>query len=270
MPELTILIVGHTERAEFREALASLARLGRLMAATTIEEAVARLADGALAPDLIVVAQAFPGEFSAEALDRLRQLAPLARVLGLLGTWCEGETRTGKPWPGAIRVYWHEWQPRAEQELPQLSEGIGSSWSLPLTASEEERLLAQAEQPLEPRTGLIAIATRQFDMHDWLAAACRRRGSTTVWLRPPYVSPEGLTAAIFDATDCQGEELQQLRQLTATLSPAPVVVLMDFPRVEDRDRVLAAGAAAVVSKPLLIEDLFWRLDHVTGGRETVV
>jgi DNA-binding NarL/FixJ family response regulator len=269
MPELTILIVGHTERAEFREAHASLARLGRIVAAANIDEAVARLADGSLAPDLIVIVQAFPGEFSAEALDRLRQLAPLARVLGLLGAWCEGETRTGKPWPGAIRVYWHEWQPRAAQELPRLREGLGSSWALPLTASEEERFLALAEQPFEPRTGLIAIATLQFDMHDWLAAACRRRGSTTAWLRPPYVAPEGVTAAIFDATDCQGEELQQLRQLTAALGPTPVVVLMDFPRVEDRDRVLSAGAAAVVSKPLLIEDLFWQLDHVVGDRETV-
>jgi hypothetical protein len=32
--------------------------------------------------------------------------------------------------------------------------------------------------------------------------------------------------------------------------------------VEDRDRALAAGAAAVLAKPLLLEDLFWQLDAV--------
>ena len=36
---------------------------------------------------------------------------------------------------------------------------------------------------------------------------------------------------------------------------------MSFPRVEDRDRVLAAGAAALLSKPLLLDDLFWQLER---------
>ena len=50
-------------------------------------------------PDVIVVAQAFPGQFSHQAIDRLRRLAPLARMVGLMGSWCEGEMRTGSPWP---------------------------------------------------------------------------------------------------------------------------------------------------------------------------
>lgn len=263
MAELTILIVGNTRRAEFRDALASLARVGRIADASDIDAAERLLADGHCIPDLIVVAQAYPGEFSAEALDRLRRLAPLARVLGLLGTWCEGEVRTGKPWPAAVRVYWHQWLPRAEQELTLLCEGLGSSWALPLTASEEERFLALADQPLERRQGRIAIVTRQFDMHDWLAAACRRRGYSTLWLRPPYEPPgEVLAAAIFDTTECQGQELDQLQGVAMRLSPTPVVALLDFPRVEDRDRALMAGAAAVLSKPLLIEDLYWQLDQL--------
>lgn len=273
MAQLTLLFVGDSQRAEFREARASLERMGQVVDAPTLAAAQRRLGEGTLAPDLIVVAQAYPGQYAAEALDRLRRLAPLARVLGLLGSWCEGEVRTGKPWPAAIRVYWHQWLPRAEQELGQLGEGLGSSWALPLTASEEERFLALAEQPLETRQGRIALITPQFDMYDWLATACRRCGYATLWLRPPYErAEEDLVAAIFDTTECQGEDLAELRQLSTRLCPLPIVALLDFPRVEDRDRALSAGAAAVLSKPLLIEDLYWQLQRVMeiprSGTET--
>jgi CheY-like chemotaxis protein len=46
------------------------------------------------------------------------------------------------------------------------------------------------------------------------------------------------------------------------MGPAPIVALLNFPRVEDRDRALAAGAAAVLSKPVLVEDLLWQLRQI--------
>ena len=67
----------------------------------------------------------FPGQFSCEAIDRIRTRAPLARLVGLLGSWCEGEVRSGQPWPGTIRIYAHQWPGRAEQELKRLEqEGV--------------------------------------------------------------------------------------------------------------------------------------------------
>jgi hypothetical protein len=44
------------------------------------------LAGGETPADLIVVAQTVPGEFPAERVDSLRRLAPLARVVALLGS----------------------------------------------------------------------------------------------------------------------------------------------------------------------------------------
>ena len=55
---------------------------------------------GSLPPELIVMAQSRPGVFSAQWIERLRRSAPLAGVVALLGTWCEGETRSGRPAPG--------------------------------------------------------------------------------------------------------------------------------------------------------------------------
>jgi CheY-like chemotaxis protein len=258
------LLVGSADRSEFRDAQAVLDEFGVLVPARDIDSAVAVLADGQLVPDVIVVAQAYPGQFSPEALDRLRRLVPFARVLALLGSWCEGEMRTGDPWPAAIRIYWHQWLPRAHQELARLREGACSTWALPITASEEERLLLLADEPFQPRDGLIAIFTPQFDMHDWLAAACARRGYDTAWMRPSRPRRvENVRAAIFDGNDCRGKELQWLRDAAAMLSPIPTIALLDFPRVDDCRRALAAGARAVLSKPLLLEDLFWQIDRLT-------
>jgi len=264
--ELSILVVGRTERSEFRDALAPLAGRGSVAAVPDPASAAALLAEGEPAVDLIVIAQSHPGEFSAEAVDRLRGLAPLARIVALLGSWCEGETRTGRPWPGVIRVYWHQWPARAGQELDRLRAGVRSSWALPSTASEEERLLAFSDEPWPKREGLIGIVSRGFESQDWMAAACRRIGCQTVWLCPPSLPvPAQVAAILFDATDAQGEELRQLRSLAGSGPPAPILVLMDFPRAEDRDRVLAVGARAVLSKPFLVEDLFWHLDRVLAA-----
>ncbi len=263
MSDISILLVGDTDRSEFRQARASLDALGRVSSVPDAESAAAALAAGEVGPELIVVAQAFPNQFSEEAIDRLRRLAPLGRVLGLMGSWCEGEMRTGKPWPAAIRIYWHQWLPRCNRELRRMRRGECSAWGLPITATEEERLLLVADEPPPKRQGLVAIHARPFEMEDWLSAACRSRGLATVWLRPPHPARvEGATAAIFDGSDLRGGELEELKHLCGTLRPAPVIALLDFPRIEDYHRALNAGAAVVVSKPLHVDDLFWQLDRV--------
>ncbi|MGO8752456.1 MAG: hypothetical protein ACLQNE_41485 [Thermoguttaceae bacterium] len=263
----SILLLGDINRAEFDRALSAMEGLAKVTPAADIEAAAALLAESTTAADLIVVAQAYPGQYSVEAIERLRMLAPLARVVGLLGSWCEGEGRSGKPWPGAIRIYWHQWPARCRQELSLLCRGLASTWSLPPTAGEEERLLALDDYPLPAGDGLVVIYSLEFDMQDWLASACRRGGYSTVWLRPHQsIRVEGARAAIFDGTECLGDELAELGRLATIMGPAPVVALLNFPRVEDRDRALAAGAAAVLSKPVLVEDLLWQITESSCPR----
>jgi CheY-like chemotaxis protein len=264
--EISILLVGSTDRLEFRQARAVLDTLGEV-AATDAESACLALERGQVTPDVIVLAQAYPGQFSTEAVDRVRRLAPLARVVGLLGSWCEGETRSGQPWPAALRVYWHQWPAQAGQEMARVRAGTCPTWSLPITASEEERLLLLAEEPIAKREGLIVLWTPDFEMQDWLGAACARRGYSTAWFLPHRPVPaEQATAAVFDGNECRGEERSSLEQLADALGPVPIVALLDFPRVDGRDRALAAGAQAVLSKPFLIDDLFWQIDRLLKGR----
>jgi len=263
MSEISILLVGDTERREFGEARAALEPLGRVSHAADTSSAIAELAADRVNPDVIVLAQAYPGQFSARAIDRLRRLAPLTRVLGLLGSWCEGEMRTGQPWPATIRIYWHQWLPQCQRELDALGKGYCPAWGLPMTATDEERLLRPAVELLVGESGLVAIHSQWYEMYCWLSEACRRRGYSTIWLRPGgTIRLEGARAAIFDGTDCGRAEVDRLEQMAAALAPAPVVALLDFPRIEDHDRAIAAGAGAVMSKPLLLDDLFWQLNRL--------
>ena len=263
MAELVLLLVGDTTRPEFRQAEAPLKTFGRVARAPDVGAAVALLEEQQLSPDVIVVAQAFAGQFASEAIDRLRWLAPLARGVALLGTWCEGEMRSGRPWPAAVRVYWHQWSARCARELGRLAAGQICPWGLPATASEEERCLSNADEPEPPRTGRIAVHTPWFDMQDWLGRACRRRGYATLWFRPDApIEVSGVRAAIFDALALETGELRRLAHLAVAIQPAPGIALMDFPRADDVDRALDAGAAAVLSKPLWLDDLFWELDRL--------
>ncbi len=268
MSEISILLLGETDRPEFCDIRSTLESLGRVSRINELERAIVVLETGEVIPDVIVIAQSFPQQFSHGDIDRLRRLAPLSRILVLLGSWCEGETRSGQPLPAAIRIYWHQWHARAERELRRLIQRQCPSWGLPVTATEEERLLASAAQTPPRGQGLVAIHACVFAMACWLSDACRMCGYSTAWLRPPhYTQVEGAVAAIFDGSDLHGEELDQLRRLTNALGRAPVVVLLDFPRIEDERRAISAGAAAVLSKPLNLDDLFWQLDEAVGGSQ---
>jgi hypothetical protein len=76
---------------------------------------------------------------------------------------------------------------------------------------------------------------------------------------------EGAVALLWDSEDCgrhRGVELQRLR---VELGLLPLLALLDFPRIGDYSAVLAAGASAVLSKPLLVDDLLWSLEQVVGA-----
>jgi hypothetical protein len=288
---LSILFLGDATRPEFHESRANLERWGSIADFDDVDSATAALSDDRLSPDLVVLAQAFPGQFSHQVIDRLRRLAPLARLLGLMGSWCEGEMRSGSPWPATVRTYWHQWPARGGRQLRRLAMGQSCSWALPLTATDEERLLADAASPpcspkrvspmcatawnkqcrpgtplpppLVPCSGaLVVVYSHSREMADWLSAACRGRRLATIWQRDPvFAHVQGAMAAIFDGTDLCGDECDALRRVADALRPTPVIALLSFPRIDDHNRALSAGASTVLSKPLLVEDLLEALDR---------
>ena len=50
-----------------------------------------------------MIAEAAPGEHDRRAFDKLVRRLPLARVVRVVGSWCESERRRAGDWPGTWR-----------------------------------------------------------------------------------------------------------------------------------------------------------------------
>jgi hypothetical protein len=258
-----VLLVGDETHPEFSEAVGLLRQQTVLQCVPSVPAALAHIDAAPSPPDLVVVAQSRSGQFSHGHIGSLRRAVPLARIVALLGSWCEGEARTGRPWPGTTRLYWHRWSPWFERELERVSDGKCPTWGLPVTATADEMIDFAINDAQPSRSGLIAIRARQGCVYDALADACRSVGYATVWLRDDqHVQVQGPSAVIWDDTHCGQTQAARIAATAAAVRPAPLVALFHFLRLHDHRRALAAGAAAVLSKPMLIDDLFWCLNRL--------
>lgn len=252
---MRLLLTGDYEHAEFSAAVAAMRSACEVMEQASLERAAQWLETEGLV-DLIVVAQSRPGQFAAAELERLRRAAPLAPLVALVGSWCEGEPRSGAPWPGAVRVYWHQWSVRFPREIARLARGEAGDWSQPPTATPEERLLAKSGSAGKTLRGVTAVVSGSVEMADWLSAACREVGLESVVFHVPPSGPvAGVRAVLWDAGLARPDLIDDCRRLAASFFAARIVVLVDFPRDADVRRLSEAGAALVLAKPIPIADL---------------
>jgi hypothetical protein len=231
--------------------------------------------------ELIIVAQSRPGAISEHHVHRLRRAVPLAGIVGLLGSWCEGETRTGRPWPGVPRLYWYEFPTWWQRQLALRAAGQCPDWARPVDfgfrisdcGSRDHNIQhpASSFQHRAPvSSGLIVIQTSQRDTADALSDVFRRAGFATVWQRPGLCAGivRGATAGIWDGGQLDEREVEDLALFSRTLlsDAAPVIALLDFPRRDRVDRALQLGANAVLGKPWRNEALLAQLHALRENR----
>jgi CheY-like chemotaxis protein len=229
--------------------------------------------------DVVILCEPRPGVWSDHELAELRSLAPLARLVRLSGSLCEGQARSGRPAAGTWHVPWHRGATFAARELSAAAstaeEPWGSSpcWSLPLTATPDERALATF-QPGAPRaSGHVVICSASAATAAALAATCESAGYTTSRYLPwdlTTAPPRGLTTALlWDTTVESLSDAARVTSLQAAHPHVPILALAGFPRAEDVAAAHAAGITAVLAKPLDTNELLWRLEQLsveTGGR----
>jgi hypothetical protein len=160
-----LLWTGVTEHIEFRELAMWLDRQATVTRLSDPQQAARHLRAPEVTPyDLILCGECRPGQFPQAVVEAIVQAAPLTPLVGLLGSWCEGETRSGHPWKGVPRLYWYEL-------LPELASGIRVSpvpgrprwpqWHLPRTATEADRALS-ACPALDPGP-VSGVSSQQSD-----------------------------------------------------------------------------------------------------------
>ena len=257
----SVLLVGDSEHGDFTEALDWLKQHCDVQSVAAIHEAGTLLSRMA-APHVVLFAQSRPGQFAQADVETLHARSPLSRLVVLLGSWCEGEMRTGKPWAGVVRIYWHQWAARMIPELTPGPIGIGGVWRLPRTASGTEQLAHTAEGAWRQGQGLVAIHARLFCDYQALSDACLAGGYSSTWDHPYCPSFAGGTAAVLcNLLGGDPDEAAQVAVLARRYAPAPVIALLDFLRSDDLHRMLDAGAAAALAKPFLVGDLLWLIDR---------
>lgn len=272
LPPIQVLAIGEMDRDEFAPARAVLAAQTELAQADSVAQALSMLRGTTAAAQLLVLAQSWPGQFTHSEVDRLRAAAPLSRVWELAGCLCEGQLRSGRPWPAVLRCYSHQAAARFAQQFARLEQALPVAWDFPVTASDEERLISTAEEVPHQGSGLIIIVADDRDWSAALADAAAQRGYARLVVRPHVLaaavgtaeSPAstwiaGAAAVLWDATDAALHDADAIDCLRVAFGKAPILATVGFPRPESIRAGLAGGIASVLAKPLDIEDFFFQI-----------
>jgi hypothetical protein len=273
MPQPAVWIIGDWRQAEFSAPLAWLKDRARCV---SYEDAAAALTSRNLAADdnepaAILLIQSRPGQIADRDVERLHAAAPLARLVALVGPWCEGEMRSGRPWPGVVRIPWGAWQLRLMHELG-LSEQDGSSAApLPRTVTAAERIeisLAALDQR-ECICRTAAISTNSRANYQSIADLLQQLGIRSIWhsSSPGELFPHA-DLVIFDGWDQVPMEVDWLPEADPR-SSSPRLLLLHFPRPDDHVRAAKLGIAAVLAQPLLVTDVRSALEVLFSPKDGV-
>ncbi|MCA8990595.1 MAG: hypothetical protein KDA88_01380 [Planctomycetaceae bacterium] len=86
-------------------------------------------------PDLIVVCQQHPDEYTQAEVNQLLEQFPLTRTVCVVGRWCLSMRRTRDVWPPALLIEAEQAKSRIQRELDVFR---GNRTPLPRTAALEE------------------------------------------------------------------------------------------------------------------------------------
>lgn len=220
--------------------------------------------------DLIVIAQSRRDQWSADEIEQIQATFTGTPVVGLMGSWCEGELRSGTPWPGVIRVYWHQWSGRYETFLNQIRDCGVTDWHAPKTSSVADRIsIEKAHIPIATGIQCVGISAWTQTQHEMVADAIKEFGWQSRWVERSMLDGESskLISAICVEADGWSASLEQrVKWLRSELPNAPMVLLLNYPREDDIKSAKSCGVSHVVSKPFELQDLNSAIRSAAGQK----
>ncbi|MFK7769221.1 MAG: hypothetical protein AB8B55_18515 [Mariniblastus sp.] len=235
--------------------------------------------------DLIVIAQSRRDQFNSADVEKAQNNFSNTPIVSLLGSWCEGETRSGTPYPGLIRVYWHQWQGRYQKFVEQLAKEELTEWHAPVTSSIADRIgKAEGLNPVVPSPhfahsrptnaggGLIrcvGISAWTNTQHEMLADAVNQFGWESRWVeRGAWVADREKLVSILvvDADSWSNALANRMNWLRSEFPTTRMVLLLNYPREDELESIYAAGVSAVVSKPFELQELKSAMERSVVGQ----
>ncbi len=271
MKQASALFVGNALHVEFRRVATWLEQHANMMHTKTLADARKQCLLSKTDFDIIVIGASRPYQYLAQDIHTLRQAAPLSRLLALLGSWCEGELRSGHPWPGVYRTYWHQWPARLGPELDKLMTGQCPVWGHALTMTPAEEILCRQKQSAPLDSGLVVVHATDRETVGALRDACQHLGYATVCSHGKQpLEIHGATAIVLDIRLWNEIDWRQLHKLSQHYRPTPLLVTLSFPRHDVVQQLLSTGAHHVLSKPFLVQDFAWLLNQITQAAPNVI
>jgi hypothetical protein len=267
----TVQLAGPWDQGELSLLRDAIDSASRWTWKATLPEVTASISLGERPPELVLLAQPRPGSVDQLAIEELRRLAPLVRVVVVAGSWCEGELRTGRLLSGVIRLYWHEFEAWWHPAVDAANCGRNTPWSAPLDdirAGRQGLIVSQASPA--PR-GIVAIDAVDYGFFEALQLALSPFGWQCRWERRQPAMPievgtaEPSVAGLWDGGQLDPCELASLERFAERLAKcgAPTIALLDYPRSEHVAMTLDAGVNAMFGKPVDITILASELARLT-------
>jgi len=259
---LTVQLVGAFDHPDFHEA-------------ATLIRAAARCENGpAASPEVVVVAQARPGQVSQGEVESLQRRYPLAGVVTIAGSWCEGETRTGRPWPGVKRFYWYEFPAWWRQQLALHAAGRCPDWARPTTDLLRLAPIPTLQSKIQkPRRGVVILNAANRCIASAITDVLYDAGYATVWRQSGRTTTvvRGAAAGIWDGNQLDDSEAANLSAFCRALArdTTPIVALLDFPRRDRCEIAQQLGAATVLGKPWINTDLITTIEAISTRNSDV-
>lgn len=217
--------------------------------------------------DLVVIAQSRRGQVPQPLVDLVLQHFPNTPLINLLGSWCEGETRSGEPHQGLVRVCWHQWRGRYRNFLSQLSQRQLADWQMPKIASLADRVLNRSARVFPRSSECVGISTWSREAFDMLADAIDSIGYSSRWFEHEGIDEANAVAMLIDGNSLTERLKQRIFEISVEISSVPKMLTLNFPRRDEVDLAQRMGIDEVISKPFDLSDLqqaIERLDTATA------
>jgi hypothetical protein len=245
LPLVTVLAIGPWDRGEFALVVSKLNSSGDWLNCDNCDVATKMLLESECAPELILIAQTLPGSTRQDEVELLRSAAPLAQIVIVAGSWCEGELRTGTPTGGVLRMYWHEfanWWP-------------GRKFSACLDGPLQSRSSKPSSRFRISKA--VAIHTSALASLEAIESVLAQSGCVGLWIRDVKDMPSDVTIGIWDSGQLDAEELVDLQAFGSGIRTrgGKLVVLLDYPRKQHIEFLQQLGYQAILGKPYVIEEL---------------
>jgi hypothetical protein len=254
-----VLLLGDPALDDFRPAVETIRHRvpgERIREATGAHDLAALVGAEGWHPDLIVVLQSWPDQFSENDVHKLLALCPLARIVCCFGPWCDSDGRTRSIWPLAVRIPIAAARGRLIRELALLDNDNDPAAPLPLTASRAEIFDNDSRAPADKspenvRATAAAVISPDRPFRRMLEAAARD------WGYRVHESSQGDAPAVifFDADPWDVQRMIILRTIREAHPQAKLVACAGFPRPDLGTALRENGADDVWFKLSPLADL---------------